>query len=494
MNVERYVLPKFKVAVDFTETDGKPKKDYRPGDHVTGTVRANYFFGKPVGDAEIKIKASVMDLTVIDAATASGKTDADGNYHFDLTLPDYFAGRPISGGAARVLVEATVKDAASHAESRGEPITVSPSALLITAIPESGKLIPDVENQVFILSSYPDGTPARTSLTIHLHGLPALQVVTDDAGVAVIHLPARKDDEAFTVHAGFGKEVLHIDADDHRGSRISAKIDLGYRDGDEQILLRTEHALYRAGDVMHLKLFSSHERGAAYLDIVKDGQTILTRDVEMEVGEADLDVPVTPEMAGSLDINAYLFGRDAELVGDHRLVFVQPADELHIETVADAAEYKPGAEARVHFRVTNARGQGVSAALGVQVVDEAVFALAEKQPGFRKVFFYLEQEVMSPRFEIHSLSMEGIVAPGSVVTPAKSTEEQPRNDLAARALFSATEMAQPDKLDAEFGRELPQKKRAEFDQRYSAAFESLVREINAEVEKRTRNIYRTRKL
>jgi uncharacterized protein YfaS (alpha-2-macroglobulin family) len=484
VNVERYVLPKFKVAVDFTETDGKPKKDYRPGDHVTGTVRANYFFGKPVGDAEIKIKASVMDLTVIDAATASGKTDADGNYHFDLTLPDYFAGRPISGGAARVLVEATVKDAASHAESRGEPITVTPSALLITAIPESGKLIPDVENQVFILSSYPDGTPARTSLTIHLHGLPALQVVTDDAGVAVIHLPARKDDEAFTVHAGFGKEVLHIDADDHRGSRASAKIDLGYRDGEDQILLRTEHALYRAGDVMHLKLFSSHERGAAYLDIVKDGQTILTRDVEMEAGETDLDVPVTPEMAGSLDINAYLFGRDAELVSDHRLVFVQPADELHIETVADAAEYKPGAEARVHFRVTNARGQGVSAALGVQVVDEAVFALAEKQPGFAKVFFYLEQEVMKPRFEMHSLSMEGIVAPGSVVTPAKSTEEQPRNDLAARALFSATEMTQPDKLDAEFGRELPQQKRAEFDQRYSAAFESLVREIDAEVEKK----------
>ena len=53
--------------------------------------------------------------------------------------------------------------------------------------------------------------------------------------------------------------------------------------------------------------------------------------------------------------------------------------------------YKPGGEACIHFRVTNGRGQGVSAALGLQVVDEAVFALAEKQPGFAKVFFYLEQ-------------------------------------------------------------------------------------------------------
>jgi uncharacterized protein YfaS (alpha-2-macroglobulin family) len=43
LNVERYVLPKFKVAVEFS---GKTQHGYRPGDHVTGTVRANYFFGK----------------------------------------------------------------------------------------------------------------------------------------------------------------------------------------------------------------------------------------------------------------------------------------------------------------------------------------------------------------------------------------------------------------------------------------------------------------
>jgi hypothetical protein len=61
--------------------------------------------------------------------------------------------------------------------------------------------------------------------------------------------------------------------------------------------------------------------------------------------------------------------------------------------------------------VTNAQGQGVSAALGLQVVDEAVFALAEKQPGFAKVFFYLEQEVMKPRYEIHSIGMPEIVEP-----------------------------------------------------------------------------------
>ena len=45
------------------------KRGYRPGDHVTGTVHANYFFGKPVDDAEITVKASSMDVSVFEAAS-----------------------------------------------------------------------------------------------------------------------------------------------------------------------------------------------------------------------------------------------------------------------------------------------------------------------------------------------------------------------------------------------------------------------------------------
>ena len=85
-------------------------------------------------------------------------------------LPTYFAGRPLSQGAARVLIEATVKDSAGHAETRGEPITVSESPLLITAVPEGGTLVPNLENQVFILTSYPDGTPAKTDVKVHAAG------------------------------------------------------------------------------------------------------------------------------------------------------------------------------------------------------------------------------------------------------------------------------------------------------------------------------------
>jgi len=122
LNVEKYVLPKFKVAVNLSpindKPNGKPKRDYRPGDHVTGTVQANYFFGKPVNDAEITLQATCADVAVFDVATITARTDHDGKYKFDITLPAYFAGKPLTQGAARVLLSATVKDSAAHAETR----------------------------------------------------------------------------------------------------------------------------------------------------------------------------------------------------------------------------------------------------------------------------------------------------------------------------------------------------------------------------------------
>jgi uncharacterized protein YfaS (alpha-2-macroglobulin family) len=260
------------------------------------------------------------------------------------------------------------------------------------------------------------------------------------------------------------------------GNRASSAVPLQTRGGTDQILLRTNRAVLKAGDRLQLKVLSTRTSSSAYVDIVKNGQTILTRDLDLQNGQADLTLNATSEMAGTLDINAYLFGRDAQPVADHRLVFVQPANDLKIETTADSAVYKPGSEARIHFHITNARGEGVSAALGLQVVDEAVFALAEKRPGFAKVFFYLEQEVMKPRYEIHSLSMSDVVEDSS---PSDNDQQ----DLAARALFAAIEMVSPTKLDTEFGRSLPQDRYADYQQRYRAAFIDLVRKIAAKLNK-----------
>jgi hypothetical protein len=458
LNVERYVLPKFKVAVEFTGQDGKARHGYRPGGHVTGTVRANYFFGKPV-EGEVTVKGTGMDVAMFNAGESHGKMDRDGAYKFDLVLPEYFAGRPLSAGAARVLIEASVKDTAGHAETRGEPVTVSSSPLILTAVPEGGMIIPHLDNQVFLLASYADGKPAAAQLRVRAPGNPEQNISTDDGGVAVVR-----------VAAGSDLRSIDIEATDKEGNHARTSAPLSLRAGDEQILVRTEHAVYRAGDRIVLRVFSTRQRGSAYVDVVKEGQTVLTRDLDLVNGQAELSLTATPELAGTLDFNAYLFGRNAQPVADHRLVFVQPADELKIEATADAPVHRPGEDARVHFRVTNQKGEGVQAALGLQVVDEAVFALAEKQPGFAKVFFYLEQEAMKPRYEVHAIGMPEVVEPVQV----GRTEQ---HDRAARALFAATEMVNPNRFQMEVGRTLPLAKQADYQRRYQARFDMLAKDL-----------------
>lgn len=463
LDVEKYVLPKFKVELNFASTEGKKKHGYRPGDHVTGTVQANYFFGKALDGAEVSVKAEGMDVTAFNAGSVEGKTGHDGAYHFDLRLPDYLAGRPLDKGAAKVLIEATVKDTAGHSESRGEPVTVSESAFLLTAIPEGGTLVPGLENQVFLLASYPDGTPVKASLKVRSRSGDEQNVTTDGSGLAVITLKKPQKDE-----------ILQIDGTGKEGEKVSVSVPLQARAGVEQVLLRAEKAVYGAGDLIRLKVLTTKKRGTVYVDVVKEGQTVVTRDLDIAEGQAELTLAAGPELAGTVDVNAYLFGQNAQPVADHRLVFVQPADELKVEPVVDRPVYKPGDDSHIRFHVTDKNGAGVRAALGLQIVDEAVFALAEKKPGFAKVFFYLEQEVMKPRYEMHSVGLSEVVEP-------VSDGQEAERDVAARALFSATEIVRKNRFDGETGREIPRTKYYEYWNRYQAQFQKDAEKIATEL-------------
>ncbi|HEY1497397.1 MAG TPA: MG2 domain-containing protein, partial [Candidatus Solibacter sp.] len=450
LQVERYVLPRFKVSVDLAGKDTRTKRGYRPGDHVTGTVRANYFFGKAVDGGEVTVKASGVDVAPFEAGNVRGITDGDGAFRFDIRLPKFLAGHAMSQGSVRMLIEATVKDTSGHSETRGEPVTVSESPLVITVVPEGGTFIPGFENQIFVLTSFPDGTPAETDIQVHVPGFQDRAASTDRSGIAMVGVRAA------------GDVTLQVTARNREGDRASVPVSLQSRPGSDQVLLRAERAVYRAGERIRMQIYSTRMGGSVYVDAIKDGHTIATHDLDIVNGRADLDLPATPEMAGTVEFNAYLFGRDGRPVGDHRLVFVQPADELRIETALDSPVYKPGGEARIGFRVTNNRGEGVQAALGLEVVDQAVFALAEKQPGFAKVFFYLQQEAMKPRYEIHGIGLPEAIS---------------SSDRAARALFSATELLGTDNTMLKFGGTVPQNKHAEYAARYGKPFYARVRQL-----------------
>src|SRR6202043_3043135 len=99
------------------------------------------------------------------------------------------------------------------------------------------------------------------------------------------------------------------------------------------------------------------------------------------------------------EAHAYQMLRTGEIIRDSRVVYVQPKNDLKIDAKAEKGEYKPGENGTIHFQVTDAGGKPAPAALGVIIVDEAVYALQEMQPGLEKVYFTLQEELLEPKVD-----------------------------------------------------------------------------------------------
>lgn len=462
VTVDRYTLPKFKVEVALA---GDEKREgagyYAPGDVVEGTVTARYLFGKPVANAAVALTFTTFDVEVAELAKIEARTDAEGVLRFSQRLPDFLAGRSTEQGSAPVSIAAEVKDAADHVQVKTRDVLVSNTPILVMAVPESGQLLPRLDNRVYLLTSYPDGTPAKTTISGNVK--PGV-LVTDESGVAVV-----------TVKGTAEPMTLNLKAVDARGRTANAAVRLEAKAQDQSLMLRTDRAVYKVGDTARLETISTKPRGAVYVDVVRDGQTLVTRAIDTADGRGSLAIDLTPEMYGTVEIRAYQITADADPISDRRLVYVDPADDLKVEVTADRESFKPGEEARIDFRVTDAAGRGVSSAIGVEIVDEAVFALSDKQPGFAKVFMYLQKELLTPRYEVHQFSFERVVLDdfGGVPVP----EQVARREGAARVLLAAAGAATDRDVRAEFGRERIDAKRDEYLGRYQERVVEQARKV-----------------
>ena len=451
VKVDRYVLPKFKVAIELSKDAGRQQQSYyTPGETVEGKVTAHYLFGKPLASAAVTLVLKSFDVEAAEVGRVTGRTDAEGRFTFSSKLPDFLAGRSTEQGSAPVSIGVEVKDSAEHTETKSRDILVSNTPIIIMAVPESGQLLPGLENRVFVLTSNPDGTPAETTLSGSLLASP---VRTDESGVAVI--PVRADG---------GTLSFSLKAVDSQGREGRADVKLEARAQTQSLMLRTNRAVYKVGGTLRLETISTRERGAVYLDVVKDGQTILTRAIETDGGRGRLDIDLTPEMFGAVEVRAYQFTSDADPVSDRKLVYVDPADDLRVEVSAGRESYRPGEDARIDFRTTDVGGRPVSAALGVEIVDEAVFALSDKQPGFEKVFMHLQKELLTPRYEVHQFSFEQVVLDDF---GGEGVSRVGRRERAAEVLLAAAGTVSGGDVRAMVGHETFDAKRGQYQALYT---------------------------
>lgn len=458
VQVYEYVLPKFRVDIKTKE------KFYAPGDEVTGSVESRYFFGKPLAGAKVTIVANCFDVGFNEFAKTETTTDAEGKADYKFAIPDRLVGQPEFKGNTIVQMDVRVRDTADHEEQKNHTFHVAIDPLQIEAIPESGNLVPGVENEIYLVASTPDGSVAQPELTVSSKFLEKpVTVKCDENGIASIHLipqaPSIKDVTVSVQNVAPPKPempVLHITAESN-GKKIDITKDLSLESSEANLLLRVNKGVYGVGQEMEITALSAAAPGeSVFLDILKNNQTILTKTLRLKSGRATLSLPLDNQLSGSLTLNAYIIGPGGLMIRDTRQVVVLRSDDLRIEIAADQPEYQPGQPAQVKLTVATPKGEPVRAALGMNVVDESVYSLSEKEPGLAKVFFAIERELLQPKVEIHGDQLDKVVR--------LSAENYQKNANLSKALLAKLGTLSEYGLNIDTAKEKEQKANADLNQ------------------------------
>ncbi len=418
VTVEHYVLPKFEVDLSTDRTY------YKPGQRVQGTLQADYFYGKPVANSAVVIEGYTFDVQRNDLLSLEVQTDEQGKAVFEFDLPEYMAGSSLEGGLARFYLQASVTDQAQHTETSNLSLPVAQNTLIIEAIPEAGSLRQGVENILYVMLSYPDGSPAEGTLTLsslYYGGTPRI-IETGPYGLAEFHFVPSDTYDGF-----------NIQAEDRQGNQTTQEFYFEGEYASQGVLLRPDQPVYQVGQTMNLTILTSESAGNVYLDIIREGQTVSTRSVKVEGKQTLVAVDLTPDLFGTLELNAYKIMPSGEIVRDRRLVVVDRAADLRVDITPDKEIYLPGDSALLNVLVSGQDGAGAQSALGLAVVDESVFALAEQDPGFAKLYFMLEQELLVPKYDLHGFSVPELV---DGVVPVEDPQLRDAVDGAAQAALA----------------------------------------------------------
>lgn len=383
VQVHKYVLPKFKVDIALDQPF------YQPGQTIKGTVQADYFFGKPVGNAEVRVDIQSSDHRLQTIVNLAVRTDATGKAMFLFPLPA-LTGREQLSGDAQVTFNVGVTDAAGQQFSKSTSRTVTNQLIRVEAIPEGGALVSNVPNRVFLFATYPDGRPvARAQFRVAGVG----EATANDLGVAIL--------EILPEELRVSWRIVATDAKGRKGQRDIALSTAPTFD----FIIRTNKSVYDGGETVTLAVFGGGS-GTVYVDFVKDGQTALTDTFDIKDGRGEYQLDLPADLFGTVELYAYHFGSEGLPVRKSRVLFIRSARQVGIKTTLDQAEYRPGGKAKLKFALTDADGKPLPGALSLAAVDEAVFSVLDSAPGMEKTFYLLEQQLLQPIYSLYAWSPE----------------------------------------------------------------------------------------
>ncbi|NOR83363.1 MAG: hypothetical protein GQ526_07700, partial [Ardenticatenales bacterium] len=424
--VEDYRKPDYQVNV---VTDAER---YVVGDTVEVTVDSSYFFGEPVPNADLVVRKFVLGETEwwmdLDddylwysshESAISARTDAEGRFALTLEAEMGYYARNVNWRSslerATWAVEVTVDDG-SHQTVSGFAVYQVYNAAERIRLDTGGYVHPPgrsfpVEVEVFTLDDLAVGGRAldlellRYSRESREYSIviQSIDVTTGADGRARV---------PFTI-AEPGYYLLALSGTDRRGNKLEWTSWLYAYDDfcarwygrDTDVSIDAERDSYQPGDTARL-LIESTFSGPALLTFER-GTMRRQQLIELTAPLTLIEASIQADDAPNVFVAVYAWREEDTSIGESTWVSM-PGSRLHTASVElvvpvtgkvlnvtilpDKKTYSPRAEAAVTVRVTNARGEPVSAEVSLAMVDEAIFSLSDDLSGPIFDAFYHRRE------------------------------------------------------------------------------------------------------
>lgn len=383
VEVDKYVLPAFEVKINAS------KDWFLVSERVTGTIDTRYFFGKPV-QGKVHIQALRYVSTWEEYATADGRLE-DGLYAFDLPPVIYIAGTQSEEGAGTLQLKVTVTDDTGKEESTDALLRIVNSSVTVKLLPESPIAKPGLNQQLLIVTETPGGKPLSMPVQLEIifsnengDNLGTIkETVNSSNGVATFSYDVPLKTQFLSITAR-----VTADGTTKEESLFQYSV---YSPGAYYIHLRQRNeGTLKAGDRAVFDLFSTNP-GTLYYDVYGNGRTLFSNAVDGK----EISFTVTPEMGPSAKVVAYMIQPNNEISADVLPFDVELSPTTSINASFSAEEVKPGDPVSLTLQSDG------KAMVGLSLVDESVFALAEGRLNLQNVFAELERIFMEPQAETH---------------------------------------------------------------------------------------------
>jgi hypothetical protein len=358
VKIERYTLPPFEVAVKplATSTNGVEPFDVE--------VSAKYSFGEivPSGTARLFVSYAGRSVATLEAPIK------DGVAKLNVKGASWIAERAKYEGGVLSL-RATVIDPASRAEEGAGAIVLTRDTLLVDLHSEARSLRLDLPaaNKILLRTSRPDGSPVSAKVQVLSvdsgevivgKGELISELETDADGIGFVDLPP----------AFFGRQLAALVTDPKDNHQLWQVFPAPpVRQGSS--ILRCDQALLRAGQTISCDVYHASGRAVMVRALIHNipVATALTKKTN-GISQVKLTLPTGVSGLLRLEIE----GASYE---DATYALVAPEEGLQV-SIAGNVPKKPGEEATLALRVTNDLGQPRVAAIGLALVDAAVFSRA----------------------------------------------------------------------------------------------------------------------